>query len=67
MNREMLKTEMDKRKLSSSELADMIGVNRTTIWRILNGETVCSTAIAAKIVNSIKLSPKTATAIFFED
>lgn len=67
MNREMLKSEMDKRKLSSSDLADMTGVHRTTIWRILNGEVACSTEIAAKIVNSMKLSPKTATAIFFED
>ncbi len=67
MNREMLKTEMDKRKMSMSDLADMIGVNRSTIWRILTGETVCSTTIAAKIVNGMKLSPKTATAIFFED
>jgi len=67
MNKELLKAEMDKRKMSANDLADIAGVNRSTIWRILTGETVCSTPIAAKIVNGMKLSPKTATAIFFED
>ena len=67
MNRDLLKAELSKRNLSVTELADIVGVNKTTIYRMLNGETVCSVRIAAKIINALKLKPKTATLIFFED
>ena len=67
MNTNLLKAELSKRNMSVDELADSIGVNRTTIYRLLKGETVCSVRIAAKIINAMKLKPKTATLIFFED
>lgn len=66
MNKELLKEEMKKRNLSMAELASLANVDRTTIWRILEGNQNCTVAVAAKITNGMKLKPKLATKIFFE-
>ena len=67
MNREALKAELSARNLSVDDLANRIGVNRTTIYRMINGDTVCSVGTAAKIINELKLDPHTAMHIFFEE
>ena len=67
MNRELLRSEMDKRGLNQTELAELAGLPVSTINRILNGERFCGVRIAAKIVNAMKLKPAIATEIFFKE
>ena len=67
MNKELLKEEMDKQHLSMADLARIAEVDRSTISRILSGEQICSVKIAARITNGMKLKPKLATQIFFEE
>ena len=66
MNREALKSEMEKKHLSADQLAAKSGVDRSTIYRILNGESNCSIESARKIVTALNLSAATAKSIFFE-
>lgn len=67
MNRELLKEEMDKQNLSMADLARLAEVDRSTIYRILNGDQKCTVKVAAKITNGMKLKPKLATQIFFDE
>lgn len=67
MNRDLLKAELAKRNMSVDELASLVGMNKSTIYRVMNGDTWCSVKTAAKIINALKLKPKTAMQIFFED
>lgn len=67
MNRDLLKAELAKRNLSVDELANLVGMNKSTIYRVINGDTWCSVRTAAKIINALKLKPTIATQIFFED
>lgn len=67
MNRELLREEMDKRGMNQSQLAELANVDRSAISRILSGDQDPGVKIAAKIVNAMKLKPKLATQIFFED
>ena len=67
MNRDLLREEMEKRGLNKLQLAQLAGVDPSAIVRIINGERDPGVKIAAKIVNAMKLKPKVATKIFFED
>lgn len=67
MNIPAFKEELSKRELSIEEVAKMAEVDKTTIYRIINGESKCTVSTAAKIVNALKLKPSVATNIFFEN
>ena len=67
MNRDLLREEMEKRGLNKLQLAQLAGADPSAIVRIINGERDPGVKIAAKIVNAMKLKPKVATKIFFED
>lgn len=67
MNRDLLKKELADRNLSITDLASLVGMDRSTIHRVVNGETMCSVKTAAKIINALKLKPTIATQIFFGD
>lgn len=65
MNRELLKTEMERRKLTVTELSEMARINKSTLSRVLSGETDCTVSTAGKIANALKLSNKKTYQIFF--
>lgn len=67
MKTELLRAEMQKRGLNQRKLAELADLPEATLSRIINGERLCGVRIAAKIVNAMKLKPKIATEIFFED
>ena len=67
MNRELLRAEMNKRNMNASELAELANVEKSTISRILSGETACTVATAGKIAQAMRLSNKATIQIFFED
>lgn len=65
MNREKLKSEMEKRGLNGEKLAELSKISPATISRILSGERGCTIDVARKIAKAMKLSNKTAYEIFF--
>lgn len=67
MNLEALKSEMDRQKVSAAELSRLSGVDKSTISRILNGVSGCSVSSAKRIALALKLKPKLASTIFFEE
>lgn len=67
MKIELLKEELAKKKMKQSDLAKLAGVTPATVSRILNGQRSCTTEMAKKIKNALKLSPTKAASIFFED
>lgn len=67
MKIDLLKVEMEKRKINAATLAEMSGLSRSTISRILNGQRGCTVAIAKQISESLHLKPKQAMEIFFEE
>lgn len=67
MNRDALKAEMDRKGLTADQLAVKTGMDRSTIYRILNGERQCTVESARKIVTALNLSAKSAKFIFFEE
>ena len=67
MNLEALKSEMDRQKITVTQLAEQSGVERSTIYRIINGESYCNIETARKIATTLKLKPKQVSTIFFED
>ena len=66
MNRKLLKSEMEKKNITISTLADMAKINKSTLSRMLSGETECNVATASKIASALKLSNKAAYQIFFD-
>ena len=67
MNLKALKSEMERQNITVTQLANLSGVKRSTIYRIINGETYCNIETARKISTSLKLKPKQVSTIFFED
>lgn len=67
VNKDALKQELDKRKMSIDDLSDLTGIDRSTIYRILNGSSKCNVETATKIVNKLRLKPSVAMSIFFEE
>lgn len=67
MNRELLKSEMEKRKVNVTTLSELAKINKSTLSRMLSGETECNVATAGKIATALKLSNKVAFQIFFEN
>jgi plasmid maintenance system antidote protein VapI len=67
MNLEALKNEIDKQNIPIADLAEKCGMDRTTIYRIINGQSGCSIESAKKLIAGLKLSKKTASLIFFDD
>lgn len=67
VNKEALKQELENRKMTVDDLSDLTGIDRSTIYRILNGSSKCNVETATKIVNKLRLKPTVAMSIFFED
>ena len=67
MKIDLLKVEMEKRKMNAATLADKSGLARSTISRILSGQRGCTVAIAKQISDALNLKPRTAMEIFFEE
>lgn len=67
MNVELLNEEMAKQDMSLSDLSRASGVSKSTISRILSGQRTCTVDIAKKLAAGLKLKPKPAMSIFFED
>lgn len=67
VNKEALKQELDKRKMTVDDLSDLTGIDRSTIYRILSGSSKCNVETATKIVNKLRLKPNVAMSIFFEE
>lgn len=67
MNINLLKEELERRGMNQLDLATKCGLTPSTISRIFNGQRGCSVETAKKIVDGLKLKPKPAMSIFFED
>lgn len=67
VNKEALKQELENRKMTVDDLSDLTGIDRSTIYRVLNGSSKCNVETATKIVNKLRLKPTVAMSIFFED
>ena len=44
-----IQTYMDKKKLGDGEMAELLSVNKTTVWRIRTGDTTPSPILLKKI------------------
>jgi len=44
-----IQTYMDKKKLRDGEMAELLGCNKTTVWRVRTGETDPSPDLVKKI------------------
>lgn len=64
VNTDMLLMEMHKKNLTTSGLANISNVDKSTISRLLNGQG-CSIITAQLITEALKLSPTKAGQIFF--
>ena len=67
MNREALREELDKRKMTVDELSDLAGIDRSTIYRVINGTSNCTVETATRIVAALRLKPAVAMSIFFDE
>lgn len=67
VNKDALRQELETRNMSVDDLSDLTGIDRSTIYRILNGSSKCNVETATKIVNKLRLKPTVAMSIFFED
>lgn len=67
VNKDALKQELDKRKMTVDDLSDLTGIDRSTIYRILSGSSKCNVETATKIVNKLRLKPNVAMSIFFDE
>lgn len=67
MKQELLKAELEKRGMNQLDLAELANISPSAVSRIINGEREPGVKIAARIVNALKLKPKIATEIFFEE
>lgn len=67
VNREALREELDKRKMTVDDLSDITGIDRSTIYRVLNGTSNCTVETATKIVTKLRLKPSVAMSIFFDE
>ena len=67
MNRQLLKEEMDKRGLNITRLAEVSGVDKSLISRILSGDRDCNVLTAQKLAKGMKLSNTKTVLIFFGD
>lgn len=67
VNKDALRQELETRNMSVDDLSDLTGIDRSTIYRILNGSSKCTVETATKIVNKLRLKPTVAMSIFFED
>ncbi len=52
-----LKKERQRRRLTQMELAEISGVNRTTITRLERGATRASPATMSKLARALKVQP----------
>jgi len=67
MNIAELKSEMDRQNVSAAELSRRSGVDKSVISRVLSGKRGCSINNAKRIAVALKLKPKMASTIFFEE
>lgn len=67
MNRTLLKEVMEKKNVTITTLSETARINKSTLSRILSGETECNVSTASKIASALKLSNKTAFQIFFAE
>ena len=65
MNVKMLKGKMTEKGFNVERLAEQLGMNRSTLYRKLNGGEKITIGEATKIKNLLKLSNDDARAIFF--
>lgn len=62
---ELLKSEMTKNKINAESMSDKIGINPTTFYRKLNGESEFTRQEMGIIKNTLCLSNDTMDSIFF--
>lgn len=65
MDIKALEDEMKSKDISINKLAELSGVDKSTISRILKGERNCSISTAQLLSKALKLSSRKATRIFF--
>lgn len=57
LNKDAIEIGLMKKKMSAADLANAIGKNRATVWRIISGKNTSYTT-AGKIAEALDISPE---------
>lgn len=66
LNGDKLKAKMVENKINATQLSEKIGINKSTFYRKLNGNTDFTIKEASAICKELKLTNDDVNAIFFD-